>query len=121
MILLPLRPASLTYKNPQRRTKVYGMRHVGRKDRSFDLKMFLHMFCGISCSCDFCGCCLTKHVSFSLRCALQKNIFYLSGHIKAKAFSIHDLLFFELGLNSCGLGLMILELTERCPFSEGII
>ena len=27
-------------------------------------------------------------ISFILRCALQKNIFYLSGHIKAQAFSV---------------------------------
>ena len=36
-------------------------------------------FCRISCLCDFCGCscgcCLKTHISFSLHCALQKNIF----------------------------------------------
>ena len=33
MILLPLRPASLTYKTPQRHTKVHGMHPVGCKDQ----------------------------------------------------------------------------------------
>ena len=33
MILLPLCPASLTQKNPQRRTEGHGMRPVGCKDR----------------------------------------------------------------------------------------
>ena len=47
------------------------------------------------------------HTSFSLRCALQKNIFYLSGHIKAQAFSMYELLFFELGLSGSGVGLII--------------
>ena len=36
MILLPLCAASLTNKNPQRRTEVHGMRPVGHKDRSID-------------------------------------------------------------------------------------
>ena len=38
-ILLPLRPASLTHKNPQRRKIIHGMRPVGHKDRSTDLNM----------------------------------------------------------------------------------
>ena len=36
MISLPLRPASLTHKNPPRRPKVHGIRPVGHKDRSID-------------------------------------------------------------------------------------
>ena len=52
-------------------------------------------FCRMSCSCDFCGCpcgCFLKmHISFSLCCALQKNLFYLSGHIKAQAWLIFNL------------------------------
>ena len=36
VILLPLRPASLTHKNPQRRKIIHGTRPVGRKDRSID-------------------------------------------------------------------------------------
>ena len=32
VILLPLRPASLTHKNPQRRKIIRGMRPVGRKE-----------------------------------------------------------------------------------------
>ena len=36
MILLYLRPASLTHKNPQRRNIIHGMRPVERKDRSID-------------------------------------------------------------------------------------
>ena len=34
VILLPLRPASLMHKNPQRRTIVHDVHPVGRKDRS---------------------------------------------------------------------------------------
>ena len=38
MILLPLRPASLTHKNPPKRTKVHGMRSVKRSvNRSEDV------------------------------------------------------------------------------------
>ena len=55
------------------------------------------------------------HISFSLSCCLQKNIFYLSGHIKAQASSIiGDLLCFELGLmiNGSGVGLMVCSQDE---------
>ena len=86
VILLFLHPAPLTHKNPQRLTKVHCMSPVGRKDR-----LILRCFCKTSCLCDFCGCscggCLKTHISFGLCCVLRKNIFYLSGHIKAKAFS----------------------------------
>ena len=34
VILLPLRPASLAHKNPQRRKIIHGMCPVGRRDRS---------------------------------------------------------------------------------------
>ena len=49
-ILLPLCPASLTHKNPQRRKIICGMRPVGRKDRLIDLKTFFveYPFCVIS-------------------------------------------------------------------------
>ena len=42
LILLPLRPESLTYKNSQIRKIIYGMHPVGRsrKDRVIDLKIF---------------------------------------------------------------------------------
>ena len=40
VILLLLRPATLTDKNPQRRKIICGMRSIGRKDRSIDLKSF---------------------------------------------------------------------------------
>ena len=39
MILLALRPTSLTHKNPQRLKIIDSMRPVGRKDRSVGLKM----------------------------------------------------------------------------------
>ena len=39
VILLPLRPASLAHKNPQRRKLIHGMRPVGGKDRSIDQNM----------------------------------------------------------------------------------
>ena len=41
VILLPLHPASLTHKNPQKRKIICGMHPVGHKDRLIDLKMFL--------------------------------------------------------------------------------
>ena len=41
-ILLPLRPGSLTHKNPQRCKIICGMHPVGCKDRLIDLKMFLY-------------------------------------------------------------------------------
>ena len=47
------------------RKMIHDVRPVGRKDRLIDLKM---RFCGISCSCDFCGsyydCCLTMRIYF---------------------------------------------------------
>ena len=51
------------------------------------------------------------HIFRILPCALQKNVFYLSGHIKAQVFSIWDLFFFELELNGSELGLWTF-----CPF-----
>ena len=39
VILVALRPVSLTLKNPQTRKIFHGMRPVGRRDRSIDLKM----------------------------------------------------------------------------------
>ena len=38
-VFLPLRPAFVTNKNPQRRKIIHGMRPVGRKDQSIDLNM----------------------------------------------------------------------------------
>ena len=40
VILLRLHPASLTHKNPTRRAIIYGMRAIGRKEQSIDLKVF---------------------------------------------------------------------------------
>ena len=68
MILLALRPASLTHKNPKRRKIICGMGPVGRKDRLINLKMFF---------VEYRVCVLTVAVvkntliSFSLCCALQ--------------------------------------------------
>ena len=39
VILSPLRPASLTHKNPQRCKIIHGMHPEGLKDRSIDLNM----------------------------------------------------------------------------------
>ena len=36
LLHVPLHPASLTHKNPQRRAKVHGIPPTGRKDRSID-------------------------------------------------------------------------------------
>ena len=41
VILLPLRPASLTHKNPQGREIIRGKRPVGRKEWSFDRSIFV--------------------------------------------------------------------------------
>ena len=39
MILVPLRPASLTHKNPQRQNNLWYMCPAGCKDRSINLNM----------------------------------------------------------------------------------
>ena len=46
MILLPLRPASLTHKNPQRRKIIHGMHPIGYKDQSIDqsINVFLQKY-----------------------------------------------------------------------------
>ena len=41
VILLPLGPASLMHKNPQRRKIIHGIRPSGGKERSIDLMIFL--------------------------------------------------------------------------------
>ena len=95
VILLLLCPAPLTHKKPQRCTKVHCMSPVGCKDR-----LIWKRFCRISCLCDFCGCscgcCLKTLISLGFCCALQKNIFYLSGHMKATwgIFNISGLIVF---------------------------
>ena len=38
--MLPLRPASQTHKDPQRRKIIREMRPVGRRERSIELKIF---------------------------------------------------------------------------------
>ena len=43
VILLPLRAASLTNKNPQRHKIIHGMRPVRCKDRLIDLKMHVYL------------------------------------------------------------------------------
>ena len=43
VILLPLRAASLTNKNPQTRKIIHGMRPVGRKDLLIDLNMHVYL------------------------------------------------------------------------------
>ena len=37
VILLPLRPASLTHKNPQRCKKIHGMHPIAYKDQSINV------------------------------------------------------------------------------------
>ena len=68
VILLPVRPASLPLKNPQRRKIIHGMGPEGRKkvERSIDLMTF----CIVEKN-DFCGCCLKMLVYLSLFCALN--------------------------------------------------
>ena len=43
MILLPLRAASLTNKNPHRRKIIHGTRPVQRKDQLIDLNMHVYL------------------------------------------------------------------------------
>ena len=78
MILLPLHPAYLTNKNPQRLKINHGMCPVGRKDRSIDRSE--RVFVEISRLCNFCGsyddCCLTIHVSFSLVLLNRRTIIF---------------------------------------------
>ena len=53
VILLPLRPVSLTNKYPQKRKINHGMCPVGRRDQLIDLNICV--FVEISHSCNFCG------------------------------------------------------------------
>ena len=57
VILLPLRPASLMNKNPQRSIKInHGMHPVRRKDRSINLNMYINFFVVIFPLCNnSCG------------------------------------------------------------------
>ena len=77
VILLPLRPASLIHKNPQRCKIIHGMHPIGCKDRS----IWICVFVEVSCSCKFCccyyGCGLTMHISFSLCCAWKQKDYNL--------------------------------------------
>ena len=86
MILLPLRPASLTHKNLKRGEIIHGMRPVGCKDRSIHPFVFVE----ISCSCNSCGShygsCLTEHISFSLFCALKQKDYILISVYCSKEF-----------------------------------
>ena len=97
MIWLPLNPASLTHKNPQRNKIIYGMRPVGPKERS------KRVFVEISLSCKFCGsyygCCLTMYISFSLCCALNRSPDYTVWLHKGPSIFNFGLVFFywELG------------------------
>ena len=50
VILLPLRPASMTHKNPQRRKIIHGLRPVGRKVRCIDLNTFCTQYLLLSAS-----------------------------------------------------------------------
>ena len=72
VILLPLRLASLTHKNPQRCKITHRMRPIGRKHRLIDLDMF---FVEISSLLNFCGsyygCCLMMYISSRLCYALK--------------------------------------------------
>ena len=53
MILLPLCPETLILKHPQRHKIIHEMHPLGHKKRFFGR---------ISCSCDFCDCCLKMHI-----------------------------------------------------------
>ena len=72
MILLPLRLASLTHKNPKRRKIICGMGPVGRKDRLINFKMFFveYPVCVISVAV-LVAVVKNTLISFSLCCALQ--------------------------------------------------
>lgn len=73
VILLPLGPASLKHKNPQRCKLIHGMYTVGCKDGSSDLTGVL---VEISLSCNFFDSYYDCHLmmdSLSLCCALKKK------------------------------------------------
>ena len=86
MILLPLRPASLTHKNPVRREIILGMRPVGRKDRSIDPFVFVEISCSGNSGGSHYRCCLTVHISFSLFCALKQKDYILISVYCSKEF-----------------------------------
>ena len=67
MILLPLRPAYPTHKNPKRRKIICGMGPVGRKDRLFFVE---YPVCVISVAV-LVAVVKNTLISFSLCCALQ--------------------------------------------------
>ena len=98
---VPLRAASLTHKNPQRRKIICGMRPIGSIDRSEDV-----FFCRISCFS------LAVFVDeFTLRLLLLVFVVLYnrrSLQINCVVMQKNQGLFvFELGLNGSGLGLMI--------------
>ena len=63
-------------------------KHASRRtQRSIDQSIW-RCFCRLPCLCDFCGCCLTMHISFSLCCALQKNYLLSVWSHKGPAFSV---------------------------------
>ena len=72
VILLPLCPASLTHKNPQRRKIISGMRPVERKDRLIDLKKFFVEYPFFVISVAVLVAVVKRRLFFfSLCCALQ--------------------------------------------------
>ena len=77
VILLPLHPAYLTNKNPQRLEINHGMCPVGRKDRSIDQLIWTCVFVEISRLCNFCGsyydCCLTMHIFLAFVVLLNRR------------------------------------------------
>ena len=70
VILLPLCPASLMHRNPQRLKTIQRL-----------IDRITCVFVEISHSCNFCGSyygsCLTMHISFSLCCAFKKKDYIL--------------------------------------------
>ena len=92
MISLPLCPASLTQKISPKTHK--SSWHASRRmQRSID-QLIWRCFCRLPCLCDFCGCCLTMHISFSLCCTLQKNyLLSVWSHKGPRIFSLGLVLF----------------------------
>ena len=96
VVLWPLRPASLMHKNPPKCTNIYGSVPC-RTQRSRRWRCFFFFFLFMWFLWLFFWPLLTMHFSLRLCCALQKNIFYPPGHIKAQAFFKLGLLVFWTG------------------------
>ena len=89
VILLPLRPASLTQEqSPKMHNNSCNSWNASHRMQRM-IYRFEDFLGRISCSCDFCGCFLKMHIHFyinfrSLFCAL--NIFLACNHVTRRPY-----------------------------------